>query len=63
MRLYSGRCRRPVLVCDGGQPRNVKSRALHALYFGLHVPVTLVNGAACNRRGGRKARRPGFAIQ
>jgi thioredoxin reductase len=28
--LILGRCRRRVLVCDAGNPRNVKSRALHA---------------------------------
>src|SRR5258705_6757663 len=27
--LMLGRCRRRVLVCDGGEPRNRRSRALH----------------------------------
>src|SRR5437879_3672089 len=27
--LLLGRCRRRVLVCDGGEPRNRRSRALH----------------------------------
>jgi thioredoxin reductase len=27
--LMLGRCRRTVLVCDSGQPRNQASRALH----------------------------------
>ena len=27
--LVLGRCRRRVLVCDGGEPRNAASHALH----------------------------------
>jgi len=47
--LILGRAGRPVLVCDAGNPRNVKSRALHALYFGLHVAGDAREWCSCNR--------------
>jgi len=36
--LLLGRCRRSVLVCDTGQPRNIRSRALHAFLTRDGVP-------------------------
>ena len=44
--LMLGRCRRQVLVCDEGRPRNRRSRALHG-----YLTRDGIAPAALNRRG------------
>ena len=60
--LVLGRCRRRVLVCDAGTPRNAASRALHGYLTrdgiaAARVPAPRPRGAAAVRH--RAARRDG----
>ncbi|MRG95044.1 NAD(P)/FAD-dependent oxidoreductase [Polyangium spumosum] len=56
--LILGRCRRKVLVCDAGAPRNAPSRGVHGLLGHDGLPPTELL-----RRGREEARRYGVEIR